>query len=211
MGTAKELGKFDVILADYPWPFEISIYSKKKKYEAKDQYDLLTIEEGKRLNISSIANKDCWLFMWAVWARLPECIEIMEEWGFKYRTCAFVWCKRTVNGKKAKNFSRSCGAQGSTEIVLLGKRGRPKHYTNNEEQEFEAERTSHSRKPDILYSKIDKIVTPPDGGLRKIELFARRQYGDWHALGNDKELDVANPLCIHGDIRDLIGFKDGEN
>jgi N6-adenosine-specific RNA methylase IME4 len=205
-----DLGKFEVIYADPPWSYAEVPYFKKS-LAIQYQYPTLTTKDIANLNVESVAAKNSWLFLWAVWAQIPQAIDVMEGWGFKYKTCAFVWCKRTVNGKKAKTYGRACGAQGSTEIVLLGKRGAPKHYVDNEEQEFEALREGHSQKPLIVYDKINRIVTPPDGGIRKLELFARVQHQDWYALGNDELLNQpTNPLCLHGDIRDIIGVKNAE-
>ncbi len=204
-----KLGEFDVIYADPPWSYEEVPYFKKS-LAIQYQYDTLTIDQMCKLNVESISAKDSWLFLWAVWAQFPQALKLIESWGFEYKTCAFVWCKRTKFGKKAKTYGRACGAQGSTEIVLVAKRGAPKHFLDNEEQEFEALREGHSKKPDVVYEKINRLVTPPEGGVRKIELFARQQYKDWYALGNDENLKTENPLSLYGDIREIIGFKNEE-
>lgn len=199
---------FDVIYADPPWSYAEVPYFKKS-LAIQYQYKTITTKELANLNVSSIASKHSWLFLWSVWAQLPQALDVIDGWGFDYKTCAFVWTKRTKTGKKAKTYGRACGAQGSTEIVLVAKRGSPKHYVDNEEQEFEALREGHSKKPDIVYEKIERLVTPPEGNLRKIELFARQQYKDWYALGNDEALNQPNnPYCFFGDIRDIVGFKD---
>lgn len=240
-----ELGKFDVIYSDCPWSYAEVPYFKKS-LAIQNQYATLSQKEMCKLNVESIAKKDCWLFAWTVWAQLPHSIEVMESWGFSYRTCSFVWAKKTKNGKNAKTYGRCC-TQGSTEIVLVGKRGSPKRYAQNVEQFIEALRRKNSQKPDEIYGRIDQIVDPTvqvanqkrcnskmdegkkgledcpnyvDGcwcktagapDVRKIELFARQQWGDWYALGNDEALnDSSNPLAIYGDIRDIIGAKDGE-
>jgi N6-adenosine-specific RNA methylase IME4 len=239
----KDIGKFDVIYCDPPWSYSEVPYFKKSlaiqyKYPVLKKEDLFTID------VESIAKKNSWLFMWAVWAQLPQAIKVMESWGFSYRTCAFVWAKKTKNGKNAKTFGRCC-TQGSTEIILCGKRGSPKRYAQNVEQILESQTRGNSVKPDEVYERIDKIVDPSvqeansnkdkcagakDGGtifdscptyydgcwchikdapdVRKIELFARRPWPDWYSLGNDEELDQPdNPLCLFGDIREIIGVK----
>lgn len=202
----KELAPFDVIYCDPPWSYAETPYFKKS-LAVQYQYDTITTAELARLDIQSIAAKNSWLLMWIVWAQLPQALDVIKGWGFKYKTAAFVWCKRTNTGKKAKTYGRACGAQGSTEIVLVAKRGSPKHFIDNEEQEFEALREGHSKKPDVVYEKINRLVTPPEGKIRKIELFARQQYQDWYALGNDENLKGDNPLCLYGDIREIIGFQ----
>ena len=200
-----KLGEFDVIYADPPWAYAEVPYFKES-LAVQYQYKPLKTKDLMAVDVNSIAAKNSWLFMWAVWAQMPQALQVMEAWGFKYKTCAFVWCKRTNTGKKAKTYGRACGAQSSVEIVLVGKKGAPAHFIENEEQEFHALREGHSKKPDVVYEKIERIVTPPGVQVRKIELFARQQYKDWVALGNDELLKQPdNPLALYGDIRDIIG------
>ena len=241
-----ELGKFDVIYADPPWSYaEVPYFKKSLAIQYK--YPTISQKEMKKIDIESIAKKNCWMFMWAVWAQLPHALDLMASWGFSYRTTAFVWAKKTKNGKNAKTYGRCC-TQGSTEIILCGKRGSPKRYAQNVEQFIEALRRGNSQKPDEIYDRLDQIVDPTvqvanqkrcdskvnEGrqGLeecpnyhngcwcktvgapevRKLELFARQQWGNWYALGNDIALaDKSNDKCFYGDIRDIIGVKDGEN
>lgn len=205
----QDIGKFDVILCDYPWKYEAVPYHKYS-LAVQYKYPTITLNEGKMLDVQRIANKNCWLFMWVVGAEVKNCIELIEAWGFKYKTIAFVWTKRTKNGKKSKTYGRCC-SQPSTEMVLVGKRGNPKRFALNEEQEFDALVRGYSRKPDELYSKIERVVEEPNAKARKIELFARQQWADWYALGNDDSLNVKdNPFCIYGDIRDIIGVKNAQ-
>ncbi len=210
--------KFDVIYADPPWSYSEVPYFKKS-LAIQYKYPTLRQQDLGQIDVESIAKKDCWLFMWAVWAQLSHAIELMSDWGFSYRTCAFVWAKKTKNGKNAKTYGRCC-TQGSTEVVLCGKRGSPKRYAQNVEQFLEALRRGNSVKPDEIYGRIDRVVDPrlqepnvkkcwAGGGLencpsiknevcychilkpdvRKLELFARQQWPGWYALGNDENLD----------------------
>lgn len=214
----EELGEFDVIYADPPWSYSEVPYFKKS-LAIQYKYPTLKLPDLLELNVESIAKKHSWLFLWAVWAQLPHALKVMDAWGFSYRTCAFVWAKKTAkNWKNAKTYGRCC-TQGSTEVVLCGKRGSPKRYAKNVEQFLESARRGNSQKPDEIYERIDRITTPideadesgacPDHGIRKIELFARQQWGSWDALGNDESLDQKeNPYCLYGDIRDIIGIKE---
>ena len=155
----QDIGKFDVIYADCPWSYSEVPYFKKS-LAIQYKYPTLKKEDLLKIDVESIAKKDSWLFMWAVWAQLPQAIKVMEAWGFSYRTCAFVWAKKTAkNWKNAKTYGRCC-TQGSTEIVLCGKRGSPKRYAQNVEQLIEAATRGNSIKPDEIYGRIDQIVDP---------------------------------------------------
>ena len=95
----RDIGKFDVIYADPPWSYaEVPYFKKSLAIQYK--YPTLSQKEMMKLDIESISKKNSWCFMWAVWAQLPHALELMESWGFSYRTCAFVWAKKTKNGKK---------------------------------------------------------------------------------------------------------------
>jgi site-specific DNA-methyltransferase (adenine-specific) len=105
----------------------------------------------------------------------------MKSWGFTYKTIAFVWIKKTVNGKTV-NMLAPWTLKGA-EICILGTRGAmTKHKAvNNVKQVHEALRREHSRKPDIIRDEIARMF--PD--CRKIELFARTAMPGWDAWGNE--------------------------
>lgn len=201
-----DLGKFDVIYADIPFAYAETPYFKKS-LAIQYKYPTLSNKDILNLDVESLAKKDCWLFFWSTWAGLPFSLKVVESWGFTYRTTGFVWAKKTKNGKNAKTYGRCC-TQGSTEIVLCGKRGSPKRHAQNIEQLVEAKTRGNSVKPDEIYDSISKIVED-EVPVRKIELFARQQYKDWYALGNDEALNQPdNDKCLFGDIRDIVGFKE---
>jgi site-specific DNA-methyltransferase (adenine-specific) len=131
------------------------------------------------LPIKEIANKDSVLFLWAVSPMLPEAIEVMKAWGFKYKTLAFCWSKITINGKLISNLGR--WTMGNVELCLLGVKGKPQRIIKNVKQLVIAERTKHSKKPDEVRNKIVELM----GDIPRIELFAREIYNGWDCLGND--------------------------
>ncbi len=109
---------------------------------------------------------------------LPEAIEVMNEWGFKYKTVAFVWSKRTKNNKEVANLGR--WTMGNVEICLLGVKGKPKRIIKNIRQLVVAERTKHSKKPDEVRDRIVRLM----GDISRIELFARQETEGWDVWGN---------------------------
>lgn len=191
-----ELGEFDVIYSDAPWSYAEVPYFKKS-LAVQYQYPTLKTPELMSLDVNSLAAKNCWCFMWVVSAQLIQGLQVMESWGFKYRTIAFAWAKKTKNGKNAKTYGRCCTMQ-SVEICLVGKKGAPPRFAENVEQIIEAVRTTHSTKPTEVYGRIEQIVGPD---ARKVELFARQSQPGWTSIGND----------IDGkDIREIIGMKQKE-
>ena len=60
---------------------------------AASHYETQSLDWIKSLPVKDLAAKDCVLFMWAVSPLLPEAFEVIEAWGFKYKTVAFCLSK----------------------------------------------------------------------------------------------------------------------
>lgn len=115
---------------------------------------------------------------------MPEAFEVMKAWGFKYKTVAFVWSKRTKNGKEVANLGR--WTMGNVEVCLLGVKGKPKRAVKNIKQLVVAERTKHSKKPDEVRRRIVELM----GDLPRLEMFAREKVEGWDVFGDEVESDI---------------------
>ena len=61
--------QYQIIYADPPWTFKT--YSNKGKGRSPEQhYPCMTIDDIKRLPVSTIAAKDCVLFLWVTFPLL---------------------------------------------------------------------------------------------------------------------------------------------
>ncbi len=193
MDLLEECGgkKYNVIYADPAWKYgSKELYGDKSKGTDKREnrfrtieriYTTMTIEEIKSLSVKEITDKNCACFMWVTDSHLKEGIEVMESWGFKYKTIAFVWLKKTSKGKNVLNFAPH--TLKSTEICLLGIKGSMKDFkkSNNVRQLIEAERKEHSRKPNDARLRIEELYPQ----ALKIELFARTKTQNWDVWGNE--------------------------
>ena len=54
----------------------------------------MNIQDICNIPINEIADDDCILFMWVTMPKLNECLEVINSWGFEYKTSAFVWVKQ---------------------------------------------------------------------------------------------------------------------
>ena len=80
--------KYSVIYADPPWRYRV--YSKKGLgRSAESHYPTMSLEEIKALPIGELAAKDCVLFMWITFPCMQEAFQVLEAWGFEYKTTAF--------------------------------------------------------------------------------------------------------------------------
>ena len=109
----------DVILADPAWS-----YSDKGRHRggAERHYRTMTVPEICALPVPRIAAKDCALFLWATWPNMPAALEVMQAWGFRFVTAAFVWVQTTKDGSRPA-IGMGHYTRANTEPVLLGIRG----------------------------------------------------------------------------------------
>ena len=177
--------KYNIIYADPPWSYNdtqqsggTAYFGASVRYKTMNNKDILT------LPIGELASKDCVLFMWATSPLLPEAIETIKSWGFKFKTVAFCWNKQTVNKKWIHNMGR--WTMGNIEICLLATKGSPKRICKNIKQLVIAERTRHSEKPQEVRDRIVELM----GDLPRIELFARQKTDGWDVWGNEVESDI---------------------
>jgi len=166
--------KYGVILADPEWRFEP--YSRKTGMDraADNHYPTSLLAVIKARSVESIAAKHCALFLWATQPMLPQALEVMDAWGFKYKS-HMVWAKdRNGTGYWFRN---------KHELLLVGTRGRiPAPAPGTQwSSVIEAVRGRHSVKPDVFYRIIEEYYP----SLPKIELNARRPRKGWSRWGNE--------------------------
>jgi site-specific DNA-methyltransferase (adenine-specific) len=154
-------------------------------------YPVLKTEDICKLPIKDIIAEDCVCFMWVADAFIPDAIQVMKEWGFKYKTVAFIWQKKERSGKQVCFMGQ--WTMKNCELVLLGTKGKMTQFLKSRKvrqlQEAIRERKIHSRKPQIIRDRIVEMF----GNLPRIELFARQRADGWDSWGNeiigDIELD----------------------
>ena len=147
-------GPFQVIVADPPW-----------RYESGNSlpYPTMDIEEIKAMPVAKIADENAILWLWTTNAHLRVAFDVVEAWGFEYKTL-LTWVKdRMGTGEWLR---------GQTEHCMLATRGKPVFLHGNHTTVLEAARREHSRKPEEFYALVE--ATCP--GTR-VELFAREGGG----------------------------------
>jgi site-specific DNA-methyltransferase (adenine-specific) len=137
------------------------------------------------LPVKDIADKSCILFLWTTYAHLEIALHCINNWGFKYKTVAFEWFKKTTNGKPICFMGHyTCG--GAIELCLLAKRGNIKRIAKNIRRLVISERLKHSQKPEEVRYRIKLLY----GDLPRIELFARQKTEGWDVWGNEVVSDI---------------------
>ena len=166
--------KYRVIYADPPWQYDLEQTSPNLGGAIK-HYNSMSIEDLCALPINDIADKDAVLFLWITSPKLNLFLQLMEAWGFEYKT-SFVWDKVKHNMGHYNSVRH--------EFLLIGGRGKS---TPDLKRLYDSvitiERSEkHSEKPVEFFNIIDDLY---QYGSR-IELFARQaKKENWYFWGNE--------------------------
>jgi N6-adenosine-specific RNA methylase IME4 len=160
-------GVYQTIVVDPPWQYD----NRGTRGAAADHYPTMTLQELAELEVP--ADGDAHLYLWTTSAFLPDSFDLIDAWGFTYKTC-LVWVKPQMG---MGNYFRS-----SHELVLFGIRGKPKFKRKDARSWFEAPRGKHSAKPDVFYELVESCSPGPyldmfnrDGD----KLFRRKGWDGW--------------------------------
>lgn len=162
---------YDVVMADPPWRYDFS-KSRSRKIERK--YPTMSVEEIIALKDSIPFAKNCALYLWVTQPKLKLGLQVMDGWGFEYKS-GIIWDKKRVG--------MGYWARGRHEQLLIGTRGKkrpPKPKDRPQSVIEEVRSNTHSRKPIAAYEIIEKAF-PND---KKLELFARVTREGWDSWGN---------------------------
>lgn len=194
-------GHFKAIYADPPWRFEAW---DGRKFSGGNQvrkdgrvihggvrgtpYETMGAAEIAAMPIADLATEDSVLFLWICWPMMPEALRLIEAWGFIYKTCAFSWIKGDARQTEffhddVKTYmGMGYWTRANSEVCLLATRGKPKRINADVRQGIIEPRREHSRKPDCVHGRIERLVEGP-----YLELFARAPRKGWTVWGNQTD------------------------
>jgi N6-adenosine-specific RNA methylase IME4 len=136
------------------------------------------------------------LYLWVPNALVAEGLEVMQRWGFTYKT-NLVWFKVRKDGGPD---GRGVGFyfRNVTELVLFGIKGglRTREPGRRQVNLLATRKREHSRKPDEQYTIIEACSPGP-----YLEVFARYPRPGWQVWGAEAQPDVAPRGQIHAAYR----------
>jgi len=161
-------GKFNVILADPPWRYQ---FVETENRAIENQYPSMDLEDIKNLQLPS--DSDSVLYLWATAPKLEEALQVLNAWGFTYKTCA-IW------DKERKGMGYWFRIQH--ELLLVGIKGNfaTPEPENRFDSIFHSPREEHSKKPEIVYEMIEQMFPT----AKYLEVFARNSREGWASWGN---------------------------
>ena len=169
LGSVPE--KFPVVYADPPWLYD---FQESHSREIENHYPTMPIEDICAMPLTDITTPDAVLFLWATSPKLPQAIQVIESWGFTYKT-SFVWVKDKI--------ATGYWCRGQHELLLVATKGAPPTPApaDRHSSVINAPRGEHSVKPVEVYEIIEAMFPT----LPKIELFCRGNNRPlWTAWGN---------------------------
>ncbi|MHB8209991.1 MAG: MT-A70 family methyltransferase [Acidithiobacillus sp.] len=175
--------KFTTILADPPWQFQNRTGKMAPEHKRLSRYSTMTLQEIKELPVETIVTDMAHLYLWVPNALLADGMQVMEHWGFTYKT-NMIWYKIRKDGGPDR---RGVGFyfRNVTEMILFGVRGknaRTLQPGRSQENIISSQKREHSRKPDEQYAIIEACSPGP-----YLELFARGPRKGWSVWGNQAE------------------------
>ena len=175
--------KFSTVLADPPWQFQNRTGKMAPEHKRLSRYPTMTLQEIKDLPVEAIIEDTAHIYLWVPNALLAEGMQVMEHWGFTYKT-NLIWYKIRKDGGPDR---RGVGFyfRNVTEMILFGVRGkgaRTLQPGRSQENIISSRKREHSRKPDEQYKLIEACSWGP-----RIELFARGPREGWFSWGNQAE------------------------
>jgi N6-adenosine-specific RNA methylase IME4 len=191
-----------VIFVDVPSRF-MAYSSKGRQRSAERHYETMDVPEIKAMAavIRRLAAENCALLYWTSGPYNAAALEIIETWGFDYKSWVFVWVKTKPSSgvleledlsSKDLHWGTGFNSRGNVEAVLLAKRGSPLRLAADVHQVIVAPVGEHSAKPDETYRRIERLYPGP-----YLELFARKPRAGWTTWG-----DELPPLSVdcRGDV-----------
>jgi len=175
-------GTFRTVLADPPWRFANRTGKVAPEHRRLRRYETMSFEEIAAMPVADFVESPAHLYLWTPNALLPHALEIMEAWGFTYKT-NLIWYKVRKDGGPD---GRGVGFyfRNVTEMLLFGTRGKMRTLAPGRRQAniIVSRKREHSRKPSGAHNLITRCSPGP-----YLELFAREKVAGWTQFGDELE------------------------
>lgn len=167
--------KFRIFYADPPWQYNDNCESGAiQSGGAVVHYPTMSIEELCAMPINNLSTDNAVLFLWTTSPLLEDSFNVINAWGFKYKT-SFIWDKVKHNMGHYNSVRH--------ELLLLCIKGScpPDNMQLFDSVQVIEKSDIHSQKPEEFYKIIETLYTHGN----KIELFARNKRNGWESYGNE--------------------------
>ncbi len=177
--------KFATVMADPPWRFTNRTGKVAPEHKRLARYPTMELRDICDLPVADHLEDTAHCYLWVPNALLPEGLQVLDAWGFNYKS-NIIWHKIRKDGGSD---GRGVGFyfRNVTEILLFGVRGknaRTLQPGRTQVNLFGTRKREHSRKPDEQYDIIESCSWGP-----YLELFGRGKREKWTVWGNQADDD----------------------
>jgi mRNA (2'-O-methyladenosine-N6-)-methyltransferase len=130
----------------------------------------MTPETISNMKIKTITDENSVCFLWITVPLLPHGFDILEKWGFEYKTSIF-WYKVDPSTRRGR-LGLGHYFRGMVETCLVGVRGNVKPFACQSPNVIIEAPREHSRKPEAFWDLVNNALRDKDLEPR-IELFCR--------------------------------------
>jgi N6-adenosine-specific RNA methylase IME4 len=180
-------GTFSTLLVDPPWRFQNRTGKMAPEHKRLRRYRTMTTSEIADLQVQPHTDDPSHLYLWVPNALLRDGLDVMDAWGFTYKT-NLVWYKIRKDGGPD---GRGVGFyfRNVTEILLFGVKGSLRTLAPGRTQVnvIPSRKREHSRKPDEVYQLVRDCSPGP-----YLELFARQRIAGWTQWGDEVDTYLEN-------------------
>ena len=179
---------------DPPWEQPIIGRLKDPRHSRADKlpYPTLSVDQLRTLPVDRMAEDNAHMWLWTTNAFLPDGLDLMEAWGFKYMM-PIHWVKPSGFGMWWVH---------RTQTLLFGYRGKLDMRERSCIPTYvfaSPKRNGHSTKPESSYELIEQVSHEA-----RLEIFGRRTRPGWTTWGNEIDgqdiWDVAGTVDLSGRI-----------
>jgi N6-adenosine-specific RNA methylase IME4 len=174
-------GGYATVLADPPWRFNHRTGKLAPEHRRLNRYPTMDLAAICALQVAAVTAPTAHLYLWVPNALLPDGLQVIQSWGFRYVNY-ILWAKRRADGGPD---GRGAGFyfRNVTELLLFGVRGRDARTLppgRRQVNMIETRKREHSRKPDEQYDLIEACSPGP-----YLEMFARHPRAGWCSWGDE--------------------------
>ena len=179
--------RFACIYADPPWAYSnaatrasvVPMKNGSGKHGRKSVYKaVMSVDDICDEPVEQLAADESHLFLWTTTSFLPDAFRVIDAWGFNYKS-NMVWVKPQMG---IGNYVRVCH-----EHLLIAVKGGKRTNGKSQRSWIEADRTKHSRKPDVFRHVVEQLSEGPF-----LEMYGREPIEGWTVYGNEIEPRLFN-------------------
>ena len=210
-------GKYEIILADFPWSGYTPFGTAKIGYNTMSTVELI------KFPWQDFMAKQCVIFLWVTGPMMfKQQSLVIDSWidqhKLEYQGMPYIWVKTKKDGKTPIGASgpRPRLVKPVTEFVIAlsnvkGKRPFPLLTESQKQLVFapkpyskKGEKSKHSTKPVEVHRRIVELL----GDRPRVELFARAGVPGWDTWGDEAPKEDASGEVEH--IEEKSGVKRGK-